>query len=452
MRDPQVFADRLHQAEAELNDLTLEGLSLGVCSSYFFDSTFYNYFDLNWKTQFGSLLQTLGKGLFKQRFLKNYHDRVYYLKTGRDRHYCTMEQAVRSASTPETNVLIVGPMGHADLYTGGVFFHAGLFSLWKIYAYFQKNKRRIYSILEILELTRIQQRSFLLHLSTQLLKALSAKRFLIKQSQLMLLGADFDRGVNACCWFAAAQALKIESVTLQHGVINPPVGFAPVHADEIWVWGDMARNQLLKKGVPEHQIRLTGTPIVETIELNINDKERVCNNLGLKGGRTFVLALSRPVYEDDRKQVQFLQAIRDKFGKPDDNFVVKVHPSYPNVNYDWICEDFDLKVLPIGLPYPDFMNMVDILLAHNSGIAAEVLHYGKKVGILDILDQVPSSGMELHTWLNVPLLKTIEDFEKLETCSFNSAAIFHRTGLAAKQEIVRTIGQKISALKDSKKL
>jgi hypothetical protein len=443
MTDPQVLADRLHQAEAELNDFSLEGLSLGVCSSYFFDSTFYNYFDLTWKTQFSTLLQTLGKSLFKQRFLKNYHDRVYYLKTGRDRHYCTMEQAVRSASTPDANVLIVGPMGHADLYTGGVFFHTGFYSLLKIYAYIQKNKSRINPILEILELTKNQQRSFLLHLSAKLLKALSAKRFLIKQSQLMLLGADFDRGVNACCWFAAAQSLKIKSFTLQHGVINPPVGFAPVHADEIWAWGEMARKQLLKAGVPEHQIRLTGTPIVETLELSTDDKERVMTNLGMNTGRTIVLALSRPVKEDDRKLVQFFQSIREKYGNPDDNFVVKVHPSYPNANYNWIYEEFGLTVLPIGLPYADFINIVDILLAQNSGIAAEVLHYGKKVGILDVLDQIPSNGMELHTWLNVPLLKTSEDFEKLERSSFNSLAIFQRTGLAAKQEIVRTIWQKL---------
>lgn len=443
MHDPQALADRFHQVETELNGFSLEGLPLGVCASYFFDRTFYNDFDHSLKTQLGTLVQSLGKCLNKQRFLKNYQARIYYLKTGRDRHYCTMEQAVRSAATPEANILIIGPMGYADLYTGGVFFHAGLFSLLRIHVYLQKNQKQIRPILKTLELTKTQQRSFHLHLRNQLLKALSAKRFLLKQSQLMLLGADYDRGVNACCWFAAAQALLVESFTLQHGVINPPVGFSPVHADEIWVWGDMAQRQLLMAGVPEQQIRLTGSPIVETLELCSDYKEDVRIKLGMKAGRTVVLALSRPEKEDDRKQVQLFHNIREKFGMPEDNFVIKVHPSYPNEDYNWIYKEFDLTVLPLDLTYSDFMNLVDILLAHNSGIAAEVLHYGKKVGILDVLDQIPGNGMELHTWLNVPLLKTAEDFRQLEECSINGAAIFKRTGKDAAQEIVRIIRQKV---------
>jgi len=443
MRNPQALADRFLQTETELNGFSIEGLPLGVCASYFFDRTFYNDFDHSLKFQLGTLLQTLGKSINKNRLLRTFPARVFYLKTGRDRHYCTMEQAVRSAATPDANVLIIGPMGYSDLYTGGVFFHAGPCSLLRIHAYLQKNKRKICAILKPLELTKKQQRSFHFHLRNQLLKALSAKRFLMKQTQPILLGADYDRGVNACCWFAAAQALRIESFTLQHGVINPPVGFSPVHADEIWVWGEMAKKQLVKAGVSEQKIRLTGTPIVETLECSTDQKTKVRTKLGLKAGRTIVLALSRPEKEDDWKQVQLFQAIRKEFGKPHDNFVVKVHPSYPNADYSWLLQEFDLKVLPLDLTYPEFMNLVDILLAHNSGIASEVLYYGKQVGILDVLDQIPGNGMELHTWLNVPLLRTAHDFMQLDELPMNGSAIFQRTGQAATQEIVRNIRQRL---------
>jgi len=91
------------------------------------------------------------------------------------------------------------------------------------------------------------------------------------------------------------------------------------------------------------------------------------------------------------------------------------------------------------------MNIVDILLTHTSGIAAEVLYYNKKVGILDILDESPGNGLELNKYFEVPLIKHPFTFRNL----YNKKApnieksLFYKVGAEAKTEIQEIIIKQI---------
>ncbi|MDP4277265.1 MAG: hypothetical protein Q8914_06480 [Bacteroidota bacterium] len=415
----QVPADKYHHAEVDLNRLQYKGLPLGICSSYYLDRTYIGDFDHRLLVQIWQLVRYLIKHIRKRRYLKNYHVSLIYFKTGRDRHYCAMEKAIRKGCTEPNKVLIIGPQGETDLSTGRVLYHVGLKESVEITYFLYRHRMAIRTILQSLQLSASQQRAYWWFLIRQLAKGLSLRWLLTQQEGLRLVGADYDRGNDSCTLFAAARSLQKPSFTLQHGVINPPVGFAPINADEIWVWGDMARLQLIASGVPDSCIHLTGTPIVETLTLTQEERFRIKQQLQLKSGKTIVLALSRPDKADDLKLVKLFHAIRQQYGKDEDNFVVKVHPTYPDTDYSWITNEFGLAVLPIRIPYPDFMNIVDVLLAHNSGIATEVLYYHKQVGILDVLDQSLGNGMELHKYLNVPLLKTADDFQQLVDAEMN---------------------------------
>jgi|GEM_PF-3170207 len=449
MDNAATLARQLHEAEAALNGLQYEGLELGVTLSFFFDRTFYGYFDQRPFAHFCELCLYLAKTIGKANYLKDHKVSLIYYKSGNHRHSNMLEKVVRQAVTDKDKALIIGPTGASDVDTSRVFYHAGLRELIKISVFLYRHYSFITDTLKPLLLSDRQKRAFWFFLIRQLEKGVSLKQFISRQSSLKLIGADYDRGADSSLFFAVAEALKLFGFNFQHGVINPPVGYAPLNADEIWVWGEMARLQLLSSGVANQRIRIVGTPIVESLILSEKVRSEVLQSLHLKSGKTIVLALSQPDKINDLKLVSLFQAISQQYGTQQDNFLVKIHPSYPSSDYAWVETAFNLTVLPKEIPYLDFLNIVDILLAHTSGIATEVLHYGKRVGILDILDQSPGNGKELNTYFNVPLLKSADDFQVLLKQPVNevpSNIAFYKTGQEAEKEMVRHIQYRLNNL------
>jgi hypothetical protein len=249
----------------------------------------------------------------------------------------------------------------------------------------------------------------------QLLKVRSVEKFFISQKSTLLIAGDYDRGSDTATWFTVAKAMGFKSFTLQHGVINPPYGYNPLIADEIWVWGKMAQQQLISLGVKEADIKIVGTPILNKIEISKKQRQLVLEKLNLKKGRTIILALSTPNIINDRILVSFFAEIQKKYEKPEDNFLVKLHPARKAEDFKWVTEDLGLRLLPSPMDQSEFMSVADILLAHTSGIATEAVHYGIVVGILDILTESLGNGLEIHKYFGIPLIKEINDFEILGT-------------------------------------
>jgi hypothetical protein len=443
IRNEHMFeAAKLHATEAALNQLSYKGMRLGACSSYFLDTVYYRFFNFKLSFRFKMLILAVAKSAGKRKYLKNRTNNVLYLKTAKERHYVALEEAVLQARSEKTSILVVGPMNHSELYTGGVFFHTGIHDLIQAKLFLLLHHRQIKKAVSGLKMSRSEYIAFWLHLLEQLLYTISARHFIISQKQTALIGADYDRSAYACCWFAAAHSRRIKTFTLQHGVINPPVGYAPLNADEIWVWGAMAKKQLMSAGVPNERIKLTGTPIIETLNVTEANKQKVKVEYKLNQGRTIVLALSRPDYKEDLVLVDYFKKIQEAYSKPGDNFVVKVHPSYPEADYSWIEQNYNLTLLPLAIPYIDFINLTDILLAYNSGIATEVLYYQKQVGILNLFGDVSGNGLELNHWLKVPILKVVEDFAPLNEVSSSQASgkeLFESTGKEAAQNLASQI-------------
>jgi hypothetical protein len=62
---------------------------------------------------------------------------------------------------------------------------------------------------------------------------------------------------------AIARRWGAPSSVVQHGAPCGPFGFAPLAADEICVWGESTRSQLVNWGVVDERIHITGWPSVE---------------------------------------------------------------------------------------------------------------------------------------------------------------------------------------------
>ncbi|WP_152427636.1 hypothetical protein [Desulfotignum phosphitoxidans] len=432
-------AKKLNEIEVSLNHLNYKGLEIGSMLSYYFNRMFLGDFDFRLFRHFSVLVYYFLKPVNKNKYLKDLNKSVVYFTSGKHRHLKEIEGIITEEEQLLKKTIVFGPGKESDTAYRYVFCLSGVLDFFKVILFFISRQEIIIDMLKPLNLNIKTKMILCINLLTQLLKAYSLKKFIALQKNVKLIAGDYDRGKESSLFFAVAKALNIKSVVFQHGVINHQAGYAPVNADEIWVWGDMARLQLSERGVPKKKIKVTGTPIIEDIEISSEFKYATQKKYNIESGKTIVLALSAPNKANDMKMVRFLSEIKEKYAKPNDNFFVKIHPARKFYAYSWIQNDFNISLLPQNIDYKEFVTIVDILLVYNSGIATEMLYYKKTVGVLDIWNNSfrNGNGHELNRYFSVPLLKKPEDFETIisEVNIPDSKKVFCRVGKEAKSEM-----------------
>ncbi len=431
----------LHKVELDLNTIQFNGLDVGNLLSYYFDRLYHNEYNDTLFRKLALLIYYFVKPWKNKQILKNFNKELIYFRTGAHRHHLNMESALSESVEIDNNTLYISPRNNEGV-NRTVFLMSSIFNFFEIHYFLLRNFLDINKFINPLALPIILKIKLILDLQLQLLKANSLKKYIQLQKSTKLIGADYDRGLESSLFFAVAKALQIKSFTFQHGVLNPPVGYSPINADEIWVWGMMAQKQLIELGVTTNKIRITGTPIVQDIEISEKIRQSLVQKYQLKSGRTFVLALSYPNKLNDAKLVDFFSKVKKNYSMLEDNFFVKIHPARNYNEYKWIKECYNIDLLPPDVPYQDLMNMLDILVAHTSGIASEVLYYNKMVAILDILELSLGNGLELNKYFGVPILKLPTDFINIKQVNFSpdkKDILFYKIGFDAKLTIQKTI-------------
>lgn len=430
----------LHKIELQLNTVRYKGLEIGNLLSFYFDRLYRDELDMRFFLKLYALLSYFFKSHKWRNHFYNHGKKIIYFRTNDHRHYLNMQAALIENDLLKNETLIVSPKSSQGM-DQSVFFSSKLVDFLNVILFVKSNKKIISSHFDLLNLSWKIKIIFFFDLIIQLLKALSLKEFITLQTETALIGADYDRGFYSSLFFAVAKSLKIKSFTFQHGVINPPIGYSPVNAHEIWVWGNMARKQLIKLGVSKNQIRIVGTPIVQDIDISDDVRNICCEKYDLKKGSNVILALSAPNKSVELKLVNFFAKLKKRYATSNDNYLVKLHPARQFKNYSWITTEFDLDILPHDIPYNEFMNILDILLADNSGIANEAQYYGKKVGIINILNTPLGNGFEMNKYYHTPLIKKIDDFGYLlnDFKVIKNDFTFYKVGEKAKHEIQQVI-------------
>ena len=276
----------------------------------------------------------------------------------------------------------------------------------------------------------------------QILKGISLKKFIKAQKQTKLISADFDRGYNSALFFSVSKSLKIPSFVLQHGSFNYPNIFL-INADEYWVWGEMAKKQLLESQVYVKKITITGSAIVEDIKISQNLRKQY----EIKKGINVVLALSRPIKKYEIKLVKFLSYLKKMNYSLSVNYFTKIHPSRKYHDYEWIRKLYNIDILPIDISYQALMNINDILLTDTSDLAGEAFYFDKKVCILDILSEKPFCNLELNKYFNLPLITKVDEFKDIfdykMSSNYNKEFLFYKIGYKAKTAIQNEIKKKL---------
>ena len=244
----------LHKVELELNSLKYKGLEIGNLLSYYFDRLYRNDYNKNWFKKIMVIIYYFIKPISRKQLLKDHQKKLIYFRSGEHRHHLNMQAALSDCAEINNKALYISPRNSQGI-DGKVFFLSSFVDFFQTLLFLIGNIRLLNRKLKPLRLSLCLKIQLLIDLHLQLLKSNSLKRFIQLQSVIKLIGADYDRGSESSLLFAVAKSLQIPSFTFQHGVLNPPVGYSPVNANEIWVWGEMAKKQLIELGVSTDKIR-----------------------------------------------------------------------------------------------------------------------------------------------------------------------------------------------------
>ena len=264
--------------------------------------------------------------------------KIIFFSSGKSRHLNNLKSCLFDDKKIRERTLFIS--SKKDINLGEkVFYLSGVIDSIKIFFFLIKNKSKINEAIKFLKISLLFKFFLFLELYMQILRAVSLKRFLKAQIKTTLVGADFSRGYETAVLFSAAKSQNIESFELQHGSFNYP-NIHNINADEIWVWGEISKKQLIQSGIiSSDRIFLTGSPIVQ----NINSSKFEKKNLKVKKNKNVILALSVPIKKDEVKLVKFFSNIKKKFESQNFNFFVKTHPANKIKNYQWVRKyNFDL--------------------------------------------------------------------------------------------------------------
>ncbi len=191
----------------------------------------------------------------------------------------------------------------------------------------------------------------------------------LKKTKAKIIVVDYDRD-KYIPLILAGKTLEIKTITLQHGVINPPYGYTPILADEIWVWGSLWSSLLQEMGVTEKRIRITGTPIIRSVNQ-------------WKGTRQLKLIGLGPNPISDQENQTIWLPIIEAIKKNGADVLVKLHPSQSRESNigKWFskqCSTLEAK----EISNEKFMESIDLLIISSSGLGYETVCFGKPVMVV----------------------------------------------------------------------
>jgi hypothetical protein len=209
----------------------------------------------------------------------------------------------------------------------------------------------------------------------------------------VLSGSNINKVVSSSDYFpidyalfASAKKCKIQTFVVQHGIVS--LSFFPFTADKIFVYGEYARQEMLKYGCEDSRIIKAGMPSTDLLFSQHSRNE----NLGIIP-RNRVLILSETqgdvlfpdVYASYAKIL--LALVKNT---PDWEFSIKLHPSETDSFY--MVQDFEkyknLKILSKSTSLIEAFQHADIALTIWSTAGLEAMAFGLPLIVIDSTNEV----------------------------------------------------------------
>lgn len=216
---------------------------------------------------------------------------------------------------------------------------------------------------------------------------------LLDQLRPKMVVTEFDRNAMASCLVLAARERGLRTSTLVHGVINPPHGYTPVLADQIFCWGEHQRRQLMEMGTSPRKVLKTGAPHISNF-IGV-DSLLVRKRMRIDLSTPVVMLATSPVKDIDRRILAetFCEALTKTILVG----VVRLHPSEKLEFYANLARAYPaVRFLANGvLTIDEAMAVSDVVCCHDSSFGHEAVIKGKSVVVLDVLSTPLRGGLEL---------------------------------------------------------
>jgi hypothetical protein len=277
----------------------------------------------------------------------------------------------------------------------------------------------------------------------------------IKDSTLRAVITEYDRYHYVIPIILVAKKYNIPTITLTHGAFSSKLGFLPLLADKILVWGETQQKILLNNKLDADKIIIAGCPIISPVQKNKNI-ELLFSNVKLDSQKITVVFIINPI--SNTFNIQLLDVFSEGVKKHKNmQGVVKLHPSQSKNRMSEMLQRYpELTWLESKeISNPDLFLITDFLFTHNSGMGVEALFNNVPVAILNNIDAYLGIGRELIDLADCPEIRTEEDLEQVlknietdkdiytKNILKNAASylnrIYYKTGKDASYETIKII-------------
>jgi len=198
----------------------------------------------------------------------------------------------------------------------------------------------------------------------------------VEKSRLFVVMNEITTIGNIAAHIAKQKGIK--TLCIQHGVMADILGFTPVSADKIAVWGSSSRETLIKNDTPKEKIVITGAPQFDDLALkNIPLDENAIKKLDITPNKKLIFLTTQPVSDMKEITTAVCKAVKSI---PGTQLVMKLHPSeYSMSIYKKIAKKEGVNAIITKKYLYPLLNACDLLITHHSTTGMEAMILDKPV-------------------------------------------------------------------------
>jgi hypothetical protein len=221
---------------------------------------------------------------------------------------------------------------------------------------------------------------------------------------------EADRYAFTAPLILSARALDIPAFTMMHGIVANSIGYTPILADKIFVWGERQKVGLIKFGARDDQIVITGAPQLDCRRMGSRDQ--LIALLDLPRNSRIVVLATNPIGKELRMRLFhiFCEAMRILSVKGVYGFV-KIHPS-EELSFYTSMPDVPVNVVfdeGNAVGFEGSLVIADIVCNYNSAYALDALIRGIPVVTINIDNDFLGEVADLIGYGQLPAVVNSEE-------------------------------------------
>ena len=198
---------------------------------------------------------------------------------------------------------------------------------------------------------------------------------------------EYDRFAFTSSLISSANKNHIQTFSMVHGVPGNSIGFTPLVANKVFVWGDRQRQTFIKYGVKVDKICVTGA--TQLVKETIGNKEQLKERLGLPNKIRVIVLATNPVKAELR--LKLYQLFCDAFRYlPKDQYygLIRLHPSEEKSFYENIDKPSNILFGDANvISFENTFAVADMVCNYNSAFAIDTIVRGLPLITINVDDK-----------------------------------------------------------------